>query len=95
MEQAEICISRNLNQIIVFISSGGGGFLKSNITGNNPHVNTFYKTLRSYEPIKPTKKYDYLNLTRSFVKKEFVPVLAETARKQRIQSARLSKPKYL
>jgi hypothetical protein len=32
--------------------------------------------------------------SQNFVKKEFVPVIQETQRKQRVQSARLSQPKF-
>jgi len=73
-----------------FISKTCGGFYKScNIT-----VHTYNFTLRSYDAKPIILRNDFLKMSQNFVRKEIIPIIKETSKKQRATSARLSKPKY-
>lgn len=73
-----------------FISKTCGGFYKSgSIT-----VHTYNYSLRSYDAKPVVFRNDFLKMSQNFVKKEIVPIIIETQKKQRATSARLSKPKF-
>lgn len=55
---------------------------------------TFPSLLRSYEGYKTHKKYDYLHYVKTFRPKRVVTEKKELSQKQRLLSAKLSKPKF-
>lgn len=73
------------------LRQSNGGFYQN----DHPNPYRFFTSLRSYQTKPKAKQHDFLNYTKTFVKKEFVPVLNNLSQKQRLQSARLSKPKYI
>jgi GT2 family glycosyltransferase len=74
-----------------FISKTCGGFYKS----GNLTVHTYNYHLRNYDVKPVVLRNDYLKMTQNFIRKEVVPILNETSKKQRATSARLSKPKHI
>lgn len=61
------------------------------------HHTNFFGNLRSYpkSPIYQKKNKDTLLMSQNIIKKEYIPLLNSTSKKQRLLSAYLSKPKYI